>query len=230
MEDEPKEPARERQSETELLLNQLNCAFEMRRSGEYATALAEFESLETKSPHPQDIAALQLFQCMCLTDSGQIEEAHRRIGRLDKSRLGVIYQIDYESEYARIHKAQGKIQEALDHIERALKTAQTVENKLQIEEASIDMLALRGILLAKCGRCDKGMPILECVPMRNPWWAEARIHLGDCKVSKGLHQEAIETYRSIVSSSKEVHPFHRLTALRNIGYAYHYSGEIRQSR
>jgi tetratricopeptide (TPR) repeat protein len=194
----------------------------MRRAGEYAAALAEFESLERKSSHPQDIAALQLFQCMCLTDSGRIEEAHQRIGRVNKNRLGVISRVEYESEHARIKRAQGKIEEALDHIERALKTAQTVENKLQIEEAWIDMLALRGILLAQCRRCDEAMPILECVPMRNPWWTEARIHLGDCKVRKRLLHEAIEIYLGVVSSSREVHPFHRLTALRNIGYAYHY--------
>jgi tetratricopeptide (TPR) repeat protein len=197
----------------------------MRRAGEYAAALAEFESLERKSSHPQDIAALQLFQCMCLTDSGRIEEAHQRIGRVNKNRLGVISRVEYESEHARIKRAQGKIEEALDQIEKAIKIAQTVENKLQIEEASTDMLALHGVLLAQCGRCDEAMPILECVPMGNPWWAEARIHLGDCKVRKRLHQEAIETYLSIVSSSKEVHPFHRLTALRNIGYAYYYLGQ-----
>ncbi len=220
-----KQQSDERQLQVSKLLEQLDAAFERRRAGDYAAALSEFESLESKSTLPQDIAALQLFQCMCLTDLGRTDEAHERISRVNKNRLVVIDQIDYESEYARIKRAQGKTSEALERIERAIKMAEAMENRRQVEEAWGSMQALRGILLAESGNCDEAIPVLESVPAEAEGWAEARIQLGDCKIQKRLHHEAIQVYQCIVSSSKKIHPIHRKTALRNIGCAYYYLRE-----
>jgi tetratricopeptide (TPR) repeat protein len=80
---------------------------------------------------------------------------------------------------------------------------------------------LRGILLAEAGRCEDAMPVLESVSIDDLGWAEARIHLGDCKYKKNRYREAIECYLSITSTATTVHPFYREAVLRNIGFAYY---------
>lgn len=91
-----------KQMQTGDLIKQFEAACEMRKRGNSSSALSEFESLERQSTHPQDIATLRLFQTMCLTDLERIDEATERISQIDKNKLGVIDQSDYESEYAYI--------------------------------------------------------------------------------------------------------------------------------
>ena len=162
---------------------------------------------------------------MCLTDLGRLDKASKTIKLVDEKRLEVVDRIDYESEYARIDRAQGMTDEALERVERALKLSETVEDKDRVEHAVRSLQALRGVLLAESGKCDEAVPMLEDIPAQDPWWTEARIRLGDCKIKKRLYREAIEAYRSIASGDREVDPSHRKTAQRNIGCAYYYMGE-----
>ena len=212
-------------TQTDELIRQLDSAFDKRRTGDCVGALSIFESLERQSSHPKDIAGLRLFQVMCLTDLGRVDKAYEQIRRVDEKRLEVVDRIDYESEYANIKRAQGMTSAALERIERALKLSETVEDKSRVEDARRSLHALRAVLLAESGKCDEAVPLLEEIPAENPWWTEARICLGDCKIRKKSYREAIEVYRSVVSSDMEVDPIHRQTALRNIGCAYYYNGE-----
>jgi tetratricopeptide (TPR) repeat protein len=214
-----------KQMQTGELMKQFEAACEMRKRGNSSSALSEFESLERQSTHPQDIATLRLFQTMCLTDLERVDEATERISQVDKNKLGVIDQSDYESEYAYIKRAKGMTNEALDHVCKAIDIANSVEDQRQVETAIVGMLALKGILLSEAGRCDEAIFILQRVPSQNSWWGEAMIHLGDCKIRKRLHKEAIEIYLSIILSSREIDPIHRKTAIRNIGCAYYYMKE-----
>ena len=92
-------------------------AFEKRNASDYTGALGEFESLERQSVHPRDIAPLRLFQTMCLTDLGRIDEAHQKMRLVDEKRLDAVDRVDYESEYARIKRAEGMINEGLERVE-----------------------------------------------------------------------------------------------------------------
>lgn len=207
------------------LIKQLDSAFEMRRAGDSAGALSKFESLERQSVHPRDIAALRLFQTMCLTDLERIDEALERISRVDEKRLEAIDRIDYESEFARIKRAKGRANEALDHISRALKMVDAVKNKIRVEVASKSLRALQGVLLAEVGKCDEAIPILANISIADAWWVEARLNLGDCFYKKKKYREAIDCYLSLISGSKQIHPFYREAAFRNIGYAHYDLGE-----
>jgi tetratricopeptide (TPR) repeat protein len=207
--------------EAQELIKRLDSALERARTGEYSWALQEFESLERLSQHPQDIAALRFFQATCLTDMGRAEEALKQISRVDRSKLIFSSQVDYEYEYARIERALGHTREALDRAERALNMAERVDNKQELTVVSRNLRTMRGILLAESGRCDEAIPALQAVPMEDEGWAEARVHLGDCKYKNKLYQEAIDYYLSITSTTKKVHPFYRDAALRNIGYAFY---------
>jgi tetratricopeptide (TPR) repeat protein len=211
--------------QTRELIKQFDAAFEMRKAGDYAGALRAFQNLEESSRHPRDVAALRLFQTMCLTDLGRIDEADQKIRLVDEKMLDAVDRVDYESEYARIKRAEGMTNLALERIDRALQVSESVEDKCRVEVATGSLQALRGVLLAESGRCDEAVPILEEIPAENPWWTEARIYLGDCKIKKRRYQEAIETYSSIASGSGQPDPIHRKTALRNIGCAYYYMGE-----
>ncbi len=179
-------------TQTDELIRQLDSAFDKRRAGDCVGALSIFESLERQSSHPKDIAGLRLFQVMCLTDLGRVDKAYEQIRRVDEKRLEVVDRIDYESEYANIKRAQGMTSAALERIERALKLSETVEDKSRVEDARRSLHALRAVLLAESGKCDEAVPLLEEIPAENPWWTEARICLGDCKIRKKSYREAIE--------------------------------------
>jgi tetratricopeptide (TPR) repeat protein len=162
---------------------------------------------------------------MCLTDLERIDEAIERIKRVDRNKLDSVDLSDYESEYAYIKRAKGMTNEALDHVNKVIEIANSVEDQRRVETAIVGTRALKGVLLSEAGKCDEAIPILQEVPSQNSWWCEAMIHLGDCKIRKRLHKEAIEIYSSIISSSGEIDPIHRKTAIRNIGCAYYYMGE-----
>jgi tetratricopeptide (TPR) repeat protein len=203
------------------LIEQLEAAFEKRRMGDYSGALREFEDLEQKSVHPKDIAPLRLFQTMCLTDLGRIDEAHTRLGQVDKKVLGIIDQIDYESEYARIKRAEGMTDEALERVTHAIKIAEAVKDKHRVEAAMRNMQTLHGILLAEAERCEEAIPVLETVPEEDESWAESRLLLGDCNYRTRRYHEAIDYYLSVTSSGNKVSDVIRNDALRNTGCAYH---------
>jgi tetratricopeptide (TPR) repeat protein len=203
------------------LIRRLDVAWDKRKSGDYSEALVDFESLEALSENPQDIAALRLFQAMCLTDMGRVVEAGVRISNVDKERLGKTYRIDYESECARIERAEGQIQEALDRVVALLKVIDASADKQRMLAAASGLEILRGILLAESGRCDEAVPVLREVSLQDDWWVEARLHLGDCHYKKQLYKDAIDCYLGIISGEKKVHPIHRDAALRNIGFAYY---------
>jgi tetratricopeptide (TPR) repeat protein len=211
------------------LIKQLDEAFVKRAAGDYSGALQEFESLERRSWHPQDIAALRFFRATCLTDLGRAEDALKRISEVDKNQLIFSKQIDYEYERARIERALGHTREALDLVRIALKMVDAASDKAEVSVVSRGLETLRGILLAESGRCEEALPVLEAVPTDDDGWAEARIRLGDCKIRKKLYREALEHYLSVTSSSKELDPIHRKTALRNVGCAYYYMGNYRKA-
>ena len=83
------------------------------------------------------------------------------------------------------------------------------------------MQALRGVLLAESGRCREAVPILEDVSRDDPWWADARLLLGDCGYKSRRYREAIDYYSCLISSDSKVSSVIRNDALRNIGCAYH---------
>lgn len=204
----------------EELIKQLDRAFDKRRACDYSGALAEFESLETQSEHPADIAVLRLQQTTCLTDMGKPAEAVERIRTVDKNRLEPITQIDYEYEYARIMRAGKRPQIALEIARAALKAIQQdKENCKSIIATNLNTLV--GILLAETERCDEAIVVLQNVPVDDLGWAEAQIKLGDCKYKKRLYREAISHYQSVVSRGTEVHPIFFDAALRNIGCGYY---------
>jgi tetratricopeptide (TPR) repeat protein len=207
------------------LIEQYDAAFEMRKAGNFAGALGRFESLERLSTHPTDIAALRFFQATCLTDMGEPEHALRQLSRVDKSKLVIAKQLDYEYERARIQRALGNTREALKLVERAMKQANGRGSEEGVNVVAAGLHTLQGILLAESGRCEEALPILEAVAADDDGWAEARINLGDCKIRERSYQEAIAYYVSITASSRNVDPIHRKTALRNIGCAYYYMGE-----
>lgn len=211
--------------QTRDLVKQFDAAFEMRKAGDHAGALQTFENLERSSWHPRDIAPLQLFQVMCLIDLGRIEEAHQKIRCVDQKELDGVDRVDYESEYARIKRAEGGTNEALERVERALQISETVDDKRRVEVARRSLQALRGVLLAESGRCDEAIPILREIPAEDSWWVEARIRLGDCHIRKRRFREAVESYSAVASGEQEIDPIHRKTAIRNIGSAYYYMGE-----
>jgi tetratricopeptide (TPR) repeat protein len=211
--------------QTQELIKRLDAAFDKRRAGDPSTALDEFEHLEKLSTHPQDIAAIRLFQVMCLTDLGRIEEADQRIRLVNEKKLDDVDRIDYESEYARIKRVEGLTTEALERVERALHLSETVEDKRRVEIASKSLQALRGVLLAESGNCNEAIPILEEVPPDVPWWADARLLLGDCSYRSRRYREAIDYYLSLISSANHVESVIRNDAFRNIGCAYHQLGD-----
>ena len=207
--------------QTSELIKQLDAAFKMRETGDYVGALGEFETLERLSVHPRDIAALRLFQASCLTDMGRPEDALKRLSRVDRNKLIFSKQVDCEYERARIERALGRTDKALDIAEKALRAAGAAVDKDEVKVVYEGLRTLQGILLAEAGRCEDAMPVLESVPTDDLGWAEARVCLGDCKYKKKLYLEAIDCYLSIISSATKVHPFYREAALRNIGFAYY---------
>lgn len=210
---------------TQELIKQLDAAFDMRKAGNYAGALSQFESLERRSAHPEDIAALRFFQAACLTDMGRPEDALDRISRVDKSRLIFSKQIDYEYERARIERALGHTREAIDLVGNALRMVDGANDKNEVSVVLGGLYALRGILLAESGECDEAIPLLGEVPMEDEGWAEARLLLGDCSYKNRRYREAIDCYLSLTSSDIKVAPVIRNDALRNIGCAYHQLGD-----
>lgn len=211
--------------QTHELIKRLDAAFDKRRAGDSSTALDEFENLEKLSTHPQDIAAIQLFQVMCLTDLGRIEEADQKIRLVNEKRLDAVDRVDYESEYARIKRVEGMTDEALERVQRALHISETVEDKRRVEAARKSLQALRGVLLAESGRCNEAVPILEDVSPDGAWWADARLLLGDCSYKDRRYRQAIDYYLSLTSSANNVASVIRNDAFRNIGCAYHQLGD-----
>lgn len=211
--------------QTSELIKQLDAALEMRKRRDYAGALGQFEYLERQSEHPQDIAGLRLFQVTCLTDMGRLEDALKQLSRVDKDSLIFSGQIDYEYERARIERALGHPREALDLVVKTLRIIGMTNGENDVRGIASGLHTLHGLLLAESGRCDEAMPMLESVPAEDEGWAEARIHLGDCKIRKRLYREAIECYESVASNSNKTDPIHRTTAIRNIGCAFYYMGE-----
>jgi tetratricopeptide (TPR) repeat protein len=211
------------------LIKQLEAAFELRKADNFADALEEFASLERQSWHPQEINPLRVFQVMCLTDLGRIADAHRMLNSVDASYLGDVDRIDYEFEFARIAWKEGNLHEALEHTAAASKLINVVEDQSRVQAASEDLLSLQGVLLSELKRCDEAIPILEQVPEESSWWVTAKIHLGECRIWKRSHREAIMCYLNILSSSREIDPIDRMTAIRNIGCAYFYAGEYSQA-
>jgi tetratricopeptide (TPR) repeat protein len=236
------------------LIKQLDTALDMQEGGDYANALDIFEKLEELSSHPQDIAALRCFQVSCLTNLGRTKDAAELISRIDKNQLIFSKKIDYEYERARVERALGHTREALDLVKNALQMIEIANNsgksteligdeviivadhkdELILNRDEIHVLSgalctLQAILLAESGNCDEAILMLEAVPVEDLGWAEARILLGDCKIRKRLHKEAIEIYSSIISSSREIDPIHRETAIRNTGCAYYYMKEYKRA-
>jgi tetratricopeptide (TPR) repeat protein len=207
------------------LINQLDSAFDMRKAGDYAGALGQFESLERQSAHPQDIAALRFFQATCLTDMGRPDDALKRISSVDKSNLIFSKQIDYEYERARIERALGRIRKALDLVAKALKMVDGASVKEGVSVVSGGLQTLHGILLAESGKCDEAIPMLEAVPMEDEGWAEARLLLGDCSYKSRRYRKAIDYYLSLMSADNQVGSVILNDALRNIGCAYHQLGD-----
>jgi tetratricopeptide (TPR) repeat protein len=189
-------------------------------AADYSAALAEFELLESLSEHPSDIAQLRLYQTSCLTNIGEKREARNRIGTIEKNQLGFVVQIGYEYEYARIMRADGYLQVALDLAQNAVKSIREDKDWNQPILAT-NLNTLLGILLAETGQCDEAIAILEQVPVEDLGWAEARVHLGDCKYKKGLYREAIGDYESVISRRKEIHPIYFHAAIRNTGVAFY---------
>jgi tetratricopeptide (TPR) repeat protein len=210
---------------SEELANRLEKALVLRRLGNYAEALLEFETLELVSERPQEIATLMFFEVTCLTDMGKADEAQRRLLQVQKQYLTLANQIDYEYELARIQRSQGRFQEALDQVS---KTRGLVADLAEVEvarELTQSLETLRGILLAELQRCEEAIPILKDVCLEDAGWAEAQMKLGDCHYSKRSYREAIDCYLRVVSKRKEVHAFFEDAATRNIGYAYYDSGD-----
>jgi tetratricopeptide (TPR) repeat protein len=203
------------------LVSRLNAALDKRRVGDFPSALKEFEALERLSEHPQDIAALRFFQVTCLTDMGKSEEAFKRIQQVDESKLMSSNQIDCQFERARIERALGRRSEAIAQILKALDTASRVDDPQEIAVVHSNLRTLHGILLAESGRYDEAVPVLEDVPTEDEGWAEAQIHLGDCKYKMKLYREAIGCYMSVISASKTAHTIYVDTAMRNIGFAHY---------
>lgn len=209
--------------QTQELIRRRDAAFAKRKAGDYSAALAEFQDLEALSDHPTDIATLRFFQTTILTDMGRIDDALDRISKVDKTVLGRIDQIDYEFESARLLRAEGRIAEALERTEKALKATTEIDKEYDVRGLATNLRTLKGVLLSESGRCDDAIPILENVPVEDEGWAQAKIRLGDCNLKRERYLEAINSYASVASSTKRVDPIHRKTALRNIGCAYFYS-------
>lgn len=196
-------------------------AFELRKIGDFRGALREFKTLERLSWHPQDVAALRLLQATCLTDMGRLEEADKRLSTVDRNELILSKQVDYEYERARIARALGHIDSALEITEKALRTISTAVDKDEVSVVSEGLHTMRGILLVESGRCEEAIPILEAVPTDDLGWAEARLLLGDCSYRKRRYREAIVYYLSVISSHDKVSNVIRNDALRNTGSAFH---------
>jgi len=207
------------------LVSRLDAALEMRRAGDFPSALKEFEALERISEHPQDIAALRFFQVTCLTDMGKSEEALKRIQQVDESRLTSSNRVDCQFERARIERALGRSGEAIAQIRKALDGASRIDDPQEIAVVHSNLQTLHGILLAESGRYEEAIPILKDVPPEDEGWAEAQIHLGDCKYKMKLYREAIGCYVSVIAASKTAHPIYVDTAKRNIGCAHYELGE-----
>jgi tetratricopeptide (TPR) repeat protein len=211
--------------ETNELIKQLDAALDLRKAGDFANALAEFESLERQSVHPQDIATLRFFQATCLTDMGRSEDALELMSRIDRSGLIFSNQVDYGYEQARIERALGRRRQALNTVEKTLRIVEEASDRRDLVLVSRNLHTLHGILLAECGRCDEAISILDAVPIQDEGWAEARLHAGDCRYKWKSYKDAIDSYMSLISASKKIHRFHREAALRNVGYAHYDLGE-----
>jgi tetratricopeptide (TPR) repeat protein len=197
-------------------------AFDKTRAADYSAALKEFEFLETQSEHPRDIALIRLFQVSCLTDMGKPVEASERIRSVDERQLGVVDQVNYAYEYARIKRAIGEKQSALVQTQDALQAIALIDDQYPTKHiVTLNLLTLLGVLLSECGQCDFAIPILEKITIDDPSWAEARLHLGDCYYKKKHYREAIREYETVISREREIHPIFFWGALRNAGYAFY---------
>jgi tetratricopeptide (TPR) repeat protein len=210
--------------EAPQLLERFEAAVQKMEAADYSAALADFELLESLSDHPSDIAYLRLLQTSCLTDMSKKSEARDRIGTIDKNQLEVAPQIGYEYEYARIMRAEGSLQVALALARNALKSIQD-DKDLNKSNLAISLNTLLGILLSETGHWDEAIIVLKQVPTEDLGWAEAMLHLGDCRFTKGLYHEAISDYESVISRREGVHPIFFHAALRNTGCAFYYLGE-----
>jgi tetratricopeptide (TPR) repeat protein len=208
----------DRSMEAQQRLERFETAMRKMETADYSTALAEFEFLESLSEHPSDIALLRLYQTSCLTEMGKKREARNRIGAIEKNQLGSVVQIGYEYEYARIMRADGNLQIALDLTRDALKAVQD-DKTLSRPTLAMNLNTLLGILLAQTGTCDEAIEVLQRVPIEDPGWAEARVCLGDCRYKKRLYREAISDYESVISCGTGVHPIFLHAAIRNTGFA-----------
>jgi tetratricopeptide (TPR) repeat protein len=204
---------------------QFEIAVGMRKAGDSAGALRVFEAIEGATSHRRDLATLRLFQAMCLTDLGRVDEAHDMLRSIDEKELDIVDQIDQQFEYARINRAMGMPAEALKRVERAITISHAVGAKERVEEASRDLQAFRGVLLAESGNCHDAVPVLQGVSTESPWWIEAQIQLGDCHLVKRRFRDAIESYLAITLAEREVDPIYQMRATRNIGSAYFYMGD-----
>jgi tetratricopeptide (TPR) repeat protein len=206
--------------EAHELIERFEAALRKIEDADYSAALAEFEILESLSEHPSDIAQLRLYQASCLTDMGENSAARKRIWTVDKNQLEFIVQIGYEYEYARITRADGNLQAALDLSRNALKLIEDDAGS-RSSILAMNLSTLSGILLAETGKCDEAILLLKRVPLEDLGWAEATLKLGDCNYKKRLYGEAIKNYEDVISRGKAVHPIWLNAAIRNTGLAFY---------
>ena len=146
--------------QTQELIRRRDAALAKRRAGDYSAALEEFQDLEALSEDPTDIATLRFFQTTILTDMGRIDDALDRLSKVDKTILGPIDQIDYEFESARLKRAEGRVAEALERTEKALKATTAIDKRYDVRGLASNLRTLKGVLLSESGRCDDAIPIL----------------------------------------------------------------------
>jgi tetratricopeptide (TPR) repeat protein len=183
--------------ETQELIRRRAAAFAKRKAGDYSAALEEFEHLEALSSHPRDIATLRFFQTTILTDMCRIDDALDRFAKVDRTVLAPIDQIDYVFESARLKRAEGRIAEALELTEKALKATTQIGKEYDVRGLASSLRTLKGVLLSESGRCDDAIPILEEAPVEEEGWAEAKIRLGDCNLKRERYRkESIATLAS----------------------------------
>ena len=207
--------------QTDELVRRVDAAFEKQKTGDFSTALREFEFLESQVEHPGDVAPLRLAQASCLFDMGKAAEALGRIRTVDQEQLAFPNLIVFEFEYARIMRELGERIEALERTRKALKAISIANDKSSTEVIAGNLRALCGVLLADLGRCDEAIPMLEQVSVEDESWADAKIQLGDCKYKKKQYRDAIRDYQDVVSSKTRNGSILLPSALRNIGYAFY---------
>lgn len=218
------------ESDREELVRRLDAAIADYESGNFSSALEQFEHLEKISWHPQDIARIRLGQFECLFADGKIDLAVARLSSVDRSQLDEYSLLDYEFAMAKIELHQGKRAEALRRVQNVRAQPDPLADIARGKARVAAFRTLHGKLLAETGNWREAIPLLESTPDVDSGWAEARLQLGVCYMVLRSYPEALRCFMDVLEADPtRLNRMECDTATRNVGAVHFRSGSYSEA-